>query len=344
MAHSGRKIRILFVYSALSSFVRADLEILQKHFNVKKVHAETFFFPRRNRDPLVFVRLLKGILWADIAYTWFADVNAFFIVLFCKLLRKKSMIVVGGCDVVYIPEIDYGNLKSSRGRITVKFILEHATRILPFSDYAKSRVLSVTKKTNTYVILLGCNIEKFKPLCEKKENLVITVSCIDKSNIKRKGLKTLVESAKFLPQSKFVLIGADKDDSISYLKKISSPNVEFTGYVSDEELLKWYQKAKVYCQLSYEEGFGVELVEGMACECIPVVSSKAKVFRETVKNHGFYVPYGDVKATVEAIQKALSAPQDMGAKARKNVENLFSIEKREKELLRLINNIMYVYK
>lgn len=343
MANSGRKTRILFVYSALPSFVRADLEILQKHFDVKKMDAETFFVLRKNGDPLVFLRLLMGVLWADMVYTWFADVNAFFIVLFCKLLGKKSMIVVGGYDVVYIPEIDYGNLKFSKGRITTKFILEHATRILPFSDYAKNRVLSVTEKVNVCVLLLGCNVEKFKPLGERKENLVITVCYIDQSNIKRKGLKTLVESAKFLPQSKFVLVGSYTDDSISYLKEILSPNVEFTGYVSDEELLEWYRKAKVYCQLSYEEGFGVALIEAMACECIPVVSLQAIALRETVGNCGFYVPYGDIEATVEAIQKALVAPQNMGAKARKNIKDSFAIEKREKKLLRLINDVMHAH-
>lgn len=30
--------------------------------------------------------------------------------------------------------------------------------------------------------------------------------------------------------------------------------IEFTGFVSDKELLDWYQRAKVYCQLSRYEG------------------------------------------------------------------------------------------
>lgn len=338
------RTRVLFVYTNLSSFVRRDLEILQKHFNVKKMNATTFLVPRRGRDRLVFFKLMRGILWADIAYSWFADLNAFFIVLFCMFLGKKSMIVVGGYDVVYVPEIDYGELNSWWGRVRAKFVLEHATKILPFSYYAKDRVLRITKKSNVYVVLLGCDTRKFMPHHGKKEDLVTTVCYIEKSNIKRKGLKTFIESARFLPDVRFVLIGPRGDDSINYLRKISSPNVEFTGYVSDEELLEWYQKTKVYCQLSYEEGFGVALVEAMACECIPVVSLKAKVLRETVGNFGFYVPYGDVKTTVEAIQKALCAPQEIGAKARKNVKVLLSIEKREKELLRLIDEIMYAHK
>jgi glycosyltransferase involved in cell wall biosynthesis len=287
----------------------------------------------------VFFKLVKGILWADVAYTWFADVNAFFIVLFCMFLRKKSLIVVGGYDVVYIPEIDYGTLKSLKNRLRVKFVLEHASKILPFSYYANERVLSITKKANICVIPLSCDVEKFKPINGRKENLVITVCYVDKGNIARKGLKTFVESAKFLPQLKFALIGSYVDDAFNYLKKISTSNVEFTGYISDEELSKWYQKAKVYCQLSYQEGFGVALIEAMACECIPVASLRAKVLRETVGECGYYVPYGDVLATVEAIKKASSAPQHIRGKVRKRAKDFFSIEKREKTLLKLINDI-----
>ncbi len=338
MSCAKGKTKILFVYSVFSPFIRTDFEILQKHFNVEKLKTETFFVPQRGRNFLSFLRLLKGIMWANIAFTWFADVNAFFMVLFCKLLRKKSMIVVGGYDIVYIPEIDYGDLKSPFGRIRTKFILNHASKILPFSNYAKERVLNITRKVNAYAIPLACDTEKFKPINGKKESLVITVCYVDESNIKRKGLKTFVESAKFLPQLRFALIGSHTDNSINYLKEISSPNVEFTGFVPNEELFAWYQRAKVYCQLSYEEGFGVALIEAMACECVPVVSLKAEVFRETVGEYGFYTPYGDVKNTVEAIKKA-SIASNLGAKTRKRVKDLFSIGKREKELLRAINDM-----
>jgi len=340
MPCSKEKTRILFVYSILLSFVRRDLEILERRFYVKKMEVETFLVPGRGKNPLTFFRLLKGILWADAIYTWFADINAFFIVLFCIFLRKKSVIVVGGYDVVYIPEIDYGTLNSLKNRLRVKFVMEYATKILPFSNYAKYRVLSITKKANLYVIPLACDTEKFKPIHRKKENLVITVCHVNKSNIARKGLKTFVESAKFLPQVKFALIGRHVDDSVNYLKKMSPPNVEFTGYVSEKELIIWYQRAKVYCQLSYQEGFGVAVIEAMACKCVPVVSSKAVVLRETVDDCGLYVPYGDVKATSKAIKMALSASTDLGAKAKKRVNDLFSIEKREKKLLESINKVL----
>lgn len=337
-----RKIKILFVYSTLLSFIRRDLDILKKHFDVKRMRITTFHIFRRHSDPLIFFKLLKEILQTDIVYSWFANWSAFFIVLFSMFLGKKSIIVVGGYDVVYIPEIKYGALGSLLGRFRTKFILEHATKILPFSNYAKIRVLSITKRTNIYMIPLGCDTEKFRPTRKKKEKLVITVCHVKKNNIVRKGLETFIKSAKYLPDVEFTLIGRHMDDSIHYLKKIAPPNVKFTGYVPDEELVKWYQRAKVYCQLSYEEGEGAggALGEAMACECIPVISEKAIALKETVDSYGFYVPYDNVKATVKAIKSALQTSPELGTKVRKHIKKSFSLEKREYELIKLINIVL----
>jgi len=43
--------------------------------------------------------------------------------------------------------------------------------------------------------------------------------------------------------------------------------IKFTGLVPDEELIKYYQKAKVY-QLSEYEGLPNALCEAMLCECL----------------------------------------------------------------------------
>jgi glycosyltransferase involved in cell wall biosynthesis len=136
---------------------------------------------------------------------------------------------------------------------------------------------------------------------------------------------------------KFALIGPHMDDSVDYLRRLAPSNVEFIGYASDEELVRWYQRAKVYCQLSYEEGEGAggALGEAMGCECVPVVSEKAVALKETVASYGFYVPYGDVKATAKAIGLALQAPTEIGANVRKRIKE-FSLERREHALVKLV--------
>ena len=329
----NRKAKILFVCPSFSSFIQKDMDMLRRHFEVRVAH-----YRGKKRMLKFLIETLKGVLWADVTFSWFADVHAFVAVMFSKIFIRKSIVVVGGYEVAKVPEINYGGMLSRRKAFIVRFVLKHADRILPFSNYAAKEVLSINRDINLKIIPLTSDTEKFVPN-GLKDNIVLTVCIVTKQNIARKGLKTFVESAKYLPEVKFVLIGPYIDDAINYLSKIAPPNVEFTGYIPDEELIKWYQRAKIYCQLSYQEGEGAggALGEAMACGCIPVVSSKATALEETVGDCGFYVPYGDVSSTVKAIKKALNTSSELGKKARKRMTNLFPMVRRESNLLELIN-------
>ena len=52
-------------------------------------------------------------------------------------------------------------------------------------------------------------------------------------------------TASYVPEADFVLIGKPLDDAIEGLKRSASDNVEFTGYLPDDKLLEYYQRAKV---------------------------------------------------------------------------------------------------
>jgi glycosyltransferase involved in cell wall biosynthesis len=309
----ARKIKILFVYSHLQSFVRSDLEILQKYFDVKKLRITTF------KNPLNMFRLLFGMANVHLIYTWFAGSNAFFIVLFSIFLRKKSVVVVGGYEVAYVPEIGYGSLLSPFGRVKVKFVLRNATKLLAVSKSTFKEALHFTQPKRIAVVYNGVDIEKFRPF-GRKENLVMTVAYgIDERTTKLKGLDTFVRASAYLPNVQFILIGKYDDVSIALLKKMASSNVTFAGYVPHDFMPDFYGKAKVYCQLSAHESFGVALAEAMACGCVPVVTRRYAL-PEVVGDTGFYVPYGDSKATAEAIKKALKF--NKGTRARERIKNI----------------------
>ena len=203
----------------------------------------TFLVPRRGRDWRVYFRLLKGILWADVVYCWWAILNTFFVVLFCIFLRTKSMVVVGGYEVAYVPEISYGKLLSLLDRLKVKFILRHASKTLAVSKSSEKEILRFTIPKNLKLVYHGVDIEIFKSSGEK-ENLAVTVGAISYDTISKKRFDTFVRASKYLSDVQFILIGKFRDDSIEHLKKIATSNAKFTGYLSDEALLQYYQKAK----------------------------------------------------------------------------------------------------
>ena len=92
--------KILFVCPTFSSFIQNDLDILRKHFDVRVAH-----YQGKNGIPKFVIATLKGVLWADVTFSWFADVHAFATVLFSKIFRRKSIVVVGGYEVAKVQRI-----------------------------------------------------------------------------------------------------------------------------------------------------------------------------------------------------------------------------------------------
>ncbi|MDH4068360.1 MAG: glycosyltransferase [Dehalococcoidia bacterium] len=314
-------------------FLKRDIEILRNHFDIRTAPG----FNRRRPITTTF-RILKGTLWADLTFCHFAGTHAFLAVLFSKIFGKKSLVIVGGYEVAKLPEIGYGSMSQPIYAPIVRFVLNHADKLFAVSEFNKEEILKYAKPKNVRVVY-GSNIidyNKFRPSGEKEE-LVITTGFIKQLTIKRKGFETFVKSAEYMPEVKFALIGDYLDDSIAYLKSVAPPNVTFTGPAGRDEVLRWCQKAKVYCQLSYYESFGVALAEAMACGCVPVVTNKGAL-PEVVDDTGFYVPYGDAEVTAEAIKKALNS--DNGKQARERIRQMFPTEKLQRELVSEVEELL----
>lgn len=325
-------MNILLVYQNFSTFVEKDYELLSKHFKVRTIHWNNI------NKLYLLIQLLIGILRSDVTVSWFADVHALWAVRFSKTLRKKSIVVIGGYEVAKILEINYGALLNPKLVPNVRYILKNANIIITVDEVLKIDAIknSGVNGDNILTIPTGYNYEQFRPNGEK-ENLIITVASGNYwERARLKGLDIFVESAKFLSNFKFIVIGIE-GDALKKLKKISPPNVDFIMQLTQEMVIPYYQKAKVYCQLSMREGLPNALCEAMLCECIPVGSDVQGV-RTAIGDAGFLVPYGDAEATAKAIIQALKS--DKGKDARERIKRLFPIERRETELIQTIKEVL----
>ncbi|MDV2482606.1 glycosyltransferase family 4 protein [Methanoculleus sp. Wushi-C6] len=328
-----RQKKVFLVSPSPSTFTERDLKTLRQEYLVRETVISDYQGKNGlKRSLLISFEILRGVLWADLTYSWFAHNHSYLAVRLANLLGKRTLVVIGGYEVAKEPEIGYGALLDPKLAKRVNYIIGNADHILAVSEFNRREILNLSERRHVAVVYNGIDCAQFTP-GETKEDLVITVCQISKNNITLKGLDTFLNAARSLPDLRFAVVGRVLDGSIEDLRRSAPQNVTFVPSPSQEELLRWYRRAKVYCQLSYRESFGVALAEAMSCECVPVVTERGAL-PEVVGGTGFVVPYGDVQATSTAIMEALHS--DGGRAARARVQAKFSLEERREKICRVI--------
>lgn len=102
-----------------------------------------------------------------------------------------------------------------------------------------------------------------------------------------------------------VLSGSDHYFWQRVKNKFQNPNIVYTGAISDEELVTLYKNAKCFVMPSFEEGFGIPLLEAMACSC-PVVSSNSGSLKEVGGNAALYFDPHDIDDMVKKISQVIN--------------------------------------
>jgi len=137
---------------------------------------------------------------------------------------------------------------------------------------------------------------------------------------KRKGFKYLLEAYELVkracPEVRLLVVGGfDAEGSrehVEFSEERRLPDVHFIGYVSDEELRRYYHTCHIYCAPNTGfESFGLVLIEAMAAGK-PVVASDIAGYRFVMQHEkqGLLVPPEDSEALAEALIRLLRSPEE----------------------------------
>jgi glycosyltransferase involved in cell wall biosynthesis len=83
--------------------------------------------------------------------------------------------------------------------------------------------------------------------------------------------------------------------------------VIFTGFVADDDLPSIYSMAKVFVYPSLYEGFGLPVLEAMACG-VPVITSHVGSLREVAGEAAILVDPRDVEALTKSVDEVVFSP------------------------------------
>jgi glycosyltransferase involved in cell wall biosynthesis len=324
--------RILFVHSRKASFVAIDREILAERYEI-----EDLYQPGRLANPIA---VIGGVARADLVFGWFASWHTFFPITLAWLARKPTVLIVGGFDTANMPDIGYGHQRGGLRRWASRWIMRRARRLITNSDYSLSEIERNTSIPRARVTVVHHGVpDSFGETPAAKQRQALTVGAIDRTTLVQKGQLSFVRAAAELPEVRFVFAGQWLDDAIDDLRAAAPENVEFTNWLSDEELHARYRRAAVYVQASRHEGFGLAVAEAMLAGCIPVVMN-VTAMPEVVGDAGVLIESQRPADVAAGVRRALELGPDAGARARERILTSFPMERRREGILRVVEEAL----
>ena len=319
--------RVLFVHSRKASFVAIDREILAERYEVEDLY-------QPGRVPNV-VRAVSGVLAADLVFGWFASWHTFLPITLAWLLRRPSVLIVGGFDTANMPDIGYGYQQGGLRRWASRWIMRRASRLVTHSAYSRTEIERNTPipPSRVNVVHLGVPDPFGELPAGEREREVLTVGHLLTTTLEQKGHRPFVEASAHLPDVRFVFVGKWHDDTIELLRGLAGDNVEFTGWLSDDELRERYRRAAAYVQASRHEGFGLAVAEAMLGGCVPVVMD-VTAMPEVVGDAGVLISSQQPEAVADGVRRALELGPDAPRRARERILREFPMERRRESILR----------
>jgi glycosyltransferase involved in cell wall biosynthesis len=325
--------RVLFVFSRRASFVEIDRGFLAERFAV-----EDLYQPGRVPNPF---KVLAGVIRADLVFGWFASWHTFLPIALAWVLRKPSVLIIGGFDTANMPDIGYGHQRGGFRAHASRWMMRRATRLITNSNYSLSEIERNTPIPPESVTVVHHGLpDPFGELSgTERERAALTVGAIDHTTLDQKGQRPFVEAARRLPDVKFVFVGKFLDEAADELKAGAPENVDFTGFLPDEGLHDWYRRAAAYVQVSRHEGFGMAVAEAMLAGCVPVAMN-ATAMPEVVGDAGVLVESQDPDEVADGIRQALEADDAARARSRERILTQFPLQNRREGILAVVDDAL----
>lgn len=152
--------------------------------------------------------------------------------------------------------------------------LDRVDLFLANSKNVAERISRIYKK-DSIVLYPPVSTEKFVPN-ENKDNYYFTSARL----VKYKRVDLMVQAFNELPDLELIIAGDGPE--LNVLKKNAKKNIKFVGYLNQNELIKYTQKAKWFI-LAANEDFGITSVESQSC-LTPVIALEKGGYLETVVN------------------------------------------------------------
>lgn len=222
-------------------------------------------------------------------------------------------------------------------RMRLERIKKYADLVMTISQNSKKDFLKFAPQARVDVIYPAASLQ-FKPA--SNSSYILSVGTLEPRKNLVRLIKAFLESGL---KNKLVLAGGTGWGSaeIFDLAKKNPGKIEITGFVREEGLPRLFGRAVCLVYPSFYEGFGIPVLEALACG-VPVVCSNASSLPEAGGDAAYYIdPYSQnsiKKALIEVVSNE-SLRKTMIAKGLKQAKK-FSWEKSARKLNQLYQQLL----
>ncbi len=299
----------LIIYKDLESEIKKDLENSFnylttdiKHYSLKEQFFLPFILYNLKPDLVHFTHFNKPILYFGKSVITIHDLIKHFF----KGPQNSTK-----NSLIYWPKYFFY-------RIFTNYIIKHNDIIVPsnfWRDYLLKTFHLDPKKITTTHEAVDPNfkiIHKSKTSPTTTENINPKPYILYTGNLyPHKNIEIIIKSLQSLPNIKLKIICARNFFSQKIEELVNKFNlqsqVEFLGYIPDQNFKKIYSQALALVHPSLMEGFSLTGLEAMALGC-PVISSNSSCLPEIYQNSVLYFNPTNKKELIKQIQKLESNP------------------------------------
>lgn len=234
-------------------------------------------------------------------------------------------------DIIYMESSYYKTITGSASsyqkfgnvyrKLIIPRVVSRSDKIITVSNFEKNNIAEYFEMKNDKRLTTVYNgvSKHFKPITDKTEldrikakyNLPdLFLFFIGNSDPRKNTKRTLKAFSNFLKQThlnfKLVMLHYDRLELKRVLSDIGDPklidHIVIAGYVSDEDLPAIYSLSKIFLFPSLREGFGIPILEAMACG-VPVITSNTSSMPEVSGDAAHIVdPYNPNEITTAIIK------------------------------------------
>jgi glycosyltransferase involved in cell wall biosynthesis len=193
---------------------------------------------------------------------------------------------------------------------------KHAGAVITVSEFCKMRIVARlgVDPDRIAVAHLGVDTQKFQPYVGPRESFVLYPARVWPHKNHKRLIDAVALLRRTLPGLRLVLTGG----GAAQLEALP-PWVEHRGLVSEEELQRLYRSAACLAFPSLYEGFGLPVLEAMACGC-PVAASDRGSLPEVCGDAAVMFDPEDVHDMARALLTAIEAQENLAFRGLRRAE------------------------